>query len=646
MITHSLKCCIKIILHHVTQSKTGNIKICLTIFSDSLWHSELDLIFGRNYIQYGSSGAPRWNSSDATSRSVQWQAGVSPEYVTYILALAVYAVRYPAVYWYTNMSFSLVFSFQAVAIAVYYAFSFCGMAILYKLQVNAGLASGVRVLLPAPGVLGLYLTGNGILYTSTISSFNYGYQQYAKRWKQCLKAYAPRFAGSKGKPPGCQGYVPHVSATAFLLAVIGCRAVIVYDYVSVYRFTNMSLMLACTCMDVIYMVTWLVTWFGFTVKQQWDFRIALARYMVFQQPQDRKREDAQTANGYAVTGTSVTENGHVVTAAEMRNTSNDSSDKMPGTPQRVTLTETAATRELEDLPGNQGTNNNNENTHVADPSSRSDISRRRRRNIEPELNECVRTDPSLPHHDLTDANPDNAESQRQRRPVVDSVPRRLRIFREESTPENTLTRNYQRHIRDKCGQYYSDRDLSPPPAAQSSPVPLDQQDGPEQRLSEGRSPPSYNRERQIPPPPYKAPEGVNLRSKPRPGARANNDSRFSYPPASPLGNSNLQPPPYDFYADRQGRHSFIPQYPAYSLDGSYLPKDNVPHSHSVSQLHLRPPPSRTVNSGRRGPPTRPRPRLPPRMNPNNPELSRRDSALPSSNETSSNDSEDVLCSQV
>lgn len=40
---------------------------------------------------------------------------VSPEFANYALALLVYAVRYPAVFWNTNKAFAFVFSLMLVA---------------------------------------------------------------------------------------------------------------------------------------------------------------------------------------------------------------------------------------------------------------------------------------------------------------------------------------------------------------------------------------------------------------------------------------------------------------------------------------------------------------------------------------------------
>ena len=43
---------------------------------------------------------------------------VSPEFANYALALVVYSVRYPAVFWNTNKAFAFIFSVQLMANAV------------------------------------------------------------------------------------------------------------------------------------------------------------------------------------------------------------------------------------------------------------------------------------------------------------------------------------------------------------------------------------------------------------------------------------------------------------------------------------------------------------------------------------------------
>lgn len=65
-----------------------------------------------------------------------WGSSVSVEYLNYALALLVYSVRYPAVFWNTNKCFGIVFSIQLLVNSVQSLLSFAGMSVLYKVSRN------------------------------------------------------------------------------------------------------------------------------------------------------------------------------------------------------------------------------------------------------------------------------------------------------------------------------------------------------------------------------------------------------------------------------------------------------------------------------------------------------------------------------
>ena len=62
---------------------------------------------------------------------------MSVEFINYLLALTVLSVRYAAVFWYTNATFSFAFAFMLLVTSVQNAFAYCGMQILYKFAVSA-----------------------------------------------------------------------------------------------------------------------------------------------------------------------------------------------------------------------------------------------------------------------------------------------------------------------------------------------------------------------------------------------------------------------------------------------------------------------------------------------------------------------------
>lgn len=59
---------------------------------------------------------------------------MSAEFLNYALALLVYAVRYPAVFWHTNKSFGLLFSLQLLTNGLQSLLAYAGMCVLYKVS--------------------------------------------------------------------------------------------------------------------------------------------------------------------------------------------------------------------------------------------------------------------------------------------------------------------------------------------------------------------------------------------------------------------------------------------------------------------------------------------------------------------------------
>ena len=58
----------------------------------------------------------------------------SPEFINYSLALLVYSVRYPAVFWNTNKGFAFLFSLQLLANSLQNLLALGGISIMYKVQ--------------------------------------------------------------------------------------------------------------------------------------------------------------------------------------------------------------------------------------------------------------------------------------------------------------------------------------------------------------------------------------------------------------------------------------------------------------------------------------------------------------------------------
>ena len=61
---------------------------------------------------------------------------VSAEFVSFVLALLIYSVRYAAVYWYTSATYSALLAAALLGTALHTVYAHCAMQVLYKLSVS------------------------------------------------------------------------------------------------------------------------------------------------------------------------------------------------------------------------------------------------------------------------------------------------------------------------------------------------------------------------------------------------------------------------------------------------------------------------------------------------------------------------------
>ena len=645
-----------------------------------MWQSELDILFQREtVIKPGYTYVVDDASTNQTGRSSHSPPvtkdnivrGVSPEFANYVVALLLFSVRYASVFWYTRAAYSLVFSLQLVMLSIHFMFAFSGLEILYKYQVNEHATPGMPDLLLAPAhTLLLYLAANGIVFFSSIALFKYGYQQYDESYTKFVRRFFPSFRGqySSRRERGdlfsvCQVYTPHIVASVCLLVVVACRAPVVYDYVNVYRYTNSRVLLTCVILDAVYLILWVCLWFGFTIKQNWHFRISpcaecfrrhnsdlhfgtrgggvrLRQPRPLSAPELSNDEYLATADGakpqmsnsggnIAVPSTDGVDGavgGNVEEDPDHPGVLKKTGDRRPGGSQRVTFHESAEQQKRE--------------------GSLSPTRKGRRAGGRKKKSHEVPNRDDAPRRPLSDSYLEDRLSG----PSSD-------FDTKVGTPENTLTRNYRHSLRDTCGQYYRGvRD--PSPAAHSSPI-----DGPPARSHSEKEPrqtdisskqyaliardevdakPSHRNispQRPIRHPyvldPGESPIKPHIEENPY----VNTPSVGLRLPNKPLVQSGRLPARSEPLRNRDLDESsdLFPEQEEYLVDDTpptvlkpkppvYMPKIvNHPDGPQRKGGHGLYREIRLIGK---------------------PELSRRDSALPSSNETSSTESENVLCSQV
>lgn len=259
----------------------------LFVFSESIWTSDLDFVFAAdraymsnvigNYNFSETANDTNYNIPQAVAPPGGWahEKSISVAFVNYAAALLVFSVRYPAVFWYTNKAISSIFAMQLLVMSLESLFSYSGMAVLYKLTYNYDTYVNISVSLSSSVVLVLFIIAAFIMLLSTVAIFEYGSFYFHEKFKILEKKHQQPSIVKKTLivHSNCQGYVPHSFAMASLVLLAVCKGPLIYNLVSAYRITKDSLVLCSIVWDVCYMVFWIILWLGLIAKQQWMFRI-------------------------------------------------------------------------------------------------------------------------------------------------------------------------------------------------------------------------------------------------------------------------------------------------------------------------------------------------------------------------------------
>ncbi|GAB6031446.1 hypothetical protein CHUAL_009217 [Chamberlinius hualienensis] len=199
---------------------------------------------------------------------------VSPEFLNYAIALLVYSVRYPAVFWETNKPFSFLFSLQLILSSLQSLLAFTGFAVLYKLNtygVDYVLPASEELLLNRPAAVILYLLSSIISTISGSIVYFYGLRKYQGYMRRDLERHHISWRETSQT---LWGYLPHCFAFALLIAMALSSCPLIYDYTVVYKGSLDGAILASVVAIVIYFFLWIVLWFILTLKQRWLFRLS------------------------------------------------------------------------------------------------------------------------------------------------------------------------------------------------------------------------------------------------------------------------------------------------------------------------------------------------------------------------------------
>ncbi|XP_041788456.1 protein tincar [Anopheles merus] len=202
------------------------------------------------------------------SAKAAWGTVPSMEFVNLAIALAVWAVRYPSVFWHTSKSFACLFSLQMIANGADILLSFAGASVLYKLQ-----TLGQALPLQAPalilnGTVTIALAILALILTiaSSLVLYLYGHGKLAARVRDRRMITAKQSAD-------VWAYFAHCSSLCFVLALAVVKAPLMHDLCATYRGSLDGAVLAAALGSVLHIFLWIVLWLGLTAKRRWHFKL-------------------------------------------------------------------------------------------------------------------------------------------------------------------------------------------------------------------------------------------------------------------------------------------------------------------------------------------------------------------------------------
>lgn len=159
----------------------------------------------------------------------KWMAMPALEFLNLVVALVVWSVRYPSVFWATSKPFSLVFTLQMVANGLSIVYDYLGSSVLYKLQVvneAAGIKSST-LLLNALVTISLLLLSVLLTLGSSHILYMYGHGKLSLRMRE-RKVISV-------KSSQAWVYFSHCSSLCFVLALAVVKAPLLHDLTVTYR---------------------------------------------------------------------------------------------------------------------------------------------------------------------------------------------------------------------------------------------------------------------------------------------------------------------------------------------------------------------------------------------------------------------------
>lgn len=162
----------------------------------------------------------------------QWfQTSPTLEFINLALALLVWSVRYPSVFWDSSKAFTMIFSLQMIANSIDILMLHVGTSILFKLQVVGQFMTVQNqtspLLLNGIVTLALTLLAYVLIISSSMILYLYGHSRLSAKIRDCQMITL--------KDGDIWSYFSHCASLCFILALSVVKAPIIHDLTVTYR---------------------------------------------------------------------------------------------------------------------------------------------------------------------------------------------------------------------------------------------------------------------------------------------------------------------------------------------------------------------------------------------------------------------------
>lgn len=162
----------------------------------------------------------------------QWfQKSPSLEFINLALALLVWSVRYPSVFWESSKAFTMIFSLQMIANSIDILMLHVGTSILFKLQIVGQFMTIQNqpspLLLNGIVTLALTLLAYVLIISSSMILYLYGHSRLSAKIRDCQMITL--------KDGDIWSYFSHCASLCFILALSVVKAPIIHDLTVTYR---------------------------------------------------------------------------------------------------------------------------------------------------------------------------------------------------------------------------------------------------------------------------------------------------------------------------------------------------------------------------------------------------------------------------